>query len=222
MNLKQRLAFYKSKIGCNGVKTWQEVAPKSHYWSKSPAKRVENGAFNGSKRFIENPSDIGLRFVDFADKIAGLRHTGWFCDAFEDRLLRGAVWQLPARNGVPAYVYGWQSSDDKKAAYIDFDITEDKHTAAIRGDHMAERCANDEREHNAKWQAEQDIENAREEIHSTNKEALALISEIKKAGSFSPAVCSALQASLRGMLAYRTEQFNLITKRKADYWSAVE
>lgn len=223
MNLKQRLAFYKSKIGHNGITDWRAIVSRFHYWNKSPlVNRSQNGAWCDRSRFIENPSAVGLRFVDFADKIVDIRHTGWFCDDIQDRTLRGAVWQLPARNGAPVYVYGWQSSDDENAAFICFIVQTEKRDAAWLANSMAESDAEKEREENAKYRAEQDIENAREAIHELNKEALPLIKEIKKAGSFSPAICQALKAQLRTMFNKRKAQFELIATRERDYWSAVE
>lgn len=227
MNLQQRLAFYKSKIGQHGVKDWREVAKASHYWSKSPARAKYAaqwlcGAWGGSKRYISDTSAIGLRFVDYSDSIVRIGHTGWFVDNFQSETLRGAVWQLPARNGSPVFVYGYHDNDNEGGAFIDFDSTPSKEKAAYGGDGLAEVAAEEYRKGHAHDMAEQDIEAAKEAIHETNQAALSLIREIKQAGSFSPAICQALKAQLQIMLSERAEQFEIINERKANYWSAIE
>lgn len=199
--LKNRLAFYKAEA----------------------AKRGNNPWHDGKKRWIENTNSIGLRFVCYADQeLSYLRHNGYFADHFQDQILRGAVWQLPGRNGSPLYVYGYKDPNNEGAAHIEFDYTDDKRNAAEWADAMAEREAEQSREYYAKDAAEQDIFNARETIHQNNRDALALIREIKQAEQFTPAVCGALKSELRRMLERRAEQFALIIKRENDFWSAVE
>lgn len=219
------MAFYKSKIGSNGVTNWREVATASHYWSKSPAtvRRYRGGnPWNGSKRWIESTTATGLRYVGDAHDIAKLRHNGWYTDHFQSETYEGAVWQLPARNGAEQFVAGYLDPNNSGAAFIDFAITSDKVEAATWGDRIAEIAAEDQREFAAKELAEQDIFNAREEIHDNNRDALKLIKEIKLAGKFTPAICGALKAELQRMWSYRAKQFELITKRESDFWSAVE
>ena len=51
-------------------------------------------------RHVENCVAAGLRFVGYADKINDrIRHKGWCVDEFGDDVMRGVVYQLPARNG---------------------------------------------------------------------------------------------------------------------------
>lgn len=77
-------------------------------------------------RWIENTDQAGLRFVGFADEIdRSIQHTGWYTD--EDgcaETLRGAVWQLPGRNGVPLFVAGYCDPHNHGAARICFDVIE--------------------------------------------------------------------------------------------------
>lgn len=225
--LAKRLAFYKSKIGQNGVTDWRQVATASHYWSQSLAcaKRYAFGlcgAWNGSKRWVENTESFGFRFVDHCDQIArSIRHTGWFSDNYESETFRGAVWQLPSRKGATVFVYGYQDPNNDGAAFIDFDFVADKEKAAYYADHLAQKKAEESKEFCAKDAAEQDIENAREAIHDNNKEALGLIKEIKQAGNFSPAICAALKNQLRALMVERKKQFGVIAARQDNFWTAV-
>jgi len=91
------------------------------------------------------------------------------------------------------------------------------------GEHEAEKLAEEGREEDAKFQAEQQIETAREVIHSLNVKALALIRAIKdsKDRAFSPAICEALRENLTRQLKTRSEQFEHIATLQDDYWQAV-
>jgi len=91
------------------------------------------------------------------------------------------------------------------------------------GGHEAEKLAEEGREEDAKYQAESQIETAREVIHSMNVKALALIRAIRESDkTFAPPICEALRENLRGYLATRTEQFERIATLQADYWQAVQ
>lgn len=222
--LKNRLAFYKSEAAKCGA-DWREYASAKNYLSRSPFKGLPvHGAWHdGKKRWIENTNAIGLRFVCYADQeLQHLRRTGYFGDYLRDQIIRGAVWQLPARDGSTVYVYGYEDPNNARAALVEFDITDDKREAAKRADSLAEYAADESREFYAKDAEERDIEAAREKIHSTNRDALELIKEIKQAGQFTPAVCGALRSELRRMLSRRKDQFGIIRAREDNFWSAVE
>lgn len=158
---------------------------------------------------------------------------GFYCDHWQSGIIRGAVIKLRTPRGT-LYVPATDCTEwDGTVHYIsDFELVEKgapehEHEKAIReaarsARHYAEKEAEEAREYAAKYKAEVDQEEARETIHATNKEALALIKEIKQAGTVSPAICRALRAQLTAMMETRTEQFEVIEKRKADFWSAVE
>jgi len=92
------------------------------------------------------------------------------------------------------------------------------------GESEAEKLAEEGRDNDAQFQAEQQIEKAREVIHSLNVKALALIRAIKdsKERAFSPAICEALRENLTGYLATRSKQFKRIATLQDDYWQAVQ
>lgn len=226
--LKNRLTFYKSKVGQRGITDWRQVARASHYWSRSLAAAKRRSACNpwhGDRlRWIEKTDAVGLRFVCFADQeITYLRNQGYYADNYGDEVLRGAVWRLPARGGQEMFVYGYGDPNNEDAALICFVPTDDRRAAAQRADGMAEKAAEDSREFYVKDRAEQDILQAREEIHDINASALQLLHEIKAAGSrFSPAICNALKTQVRALLEERRAQFKIIAARKNDFLSAAE
>ena|SRR5690554_4064386 len=193
-----------------------------------PFKRKHAGisrSEDGRKLYADSFETLGWRYVGASHEIApnAVRHCGWFADHHQDALIVGAVVQLPAVNGNPQY-YAATYCDEWGGitVYLDYRSNEPE-DCAYHADECARIAAEESREFYARDQAELDIEQAREEIHATNAEALALIREIKAAGAaFSPAICSALRDRLAAYLAKRRAQFRIIEQRQANYWTAVE
>jgi len=158
--------------------------------------------------------------------------SGFYTDGFFNETIRGGVVCLRAARFtlyIPCtYCTGWdgatlyyamaerveRGSDEEKHASA---ACEAAHTAYGRAEHEAEVA----REDYAKQQAEDDICAARDEIHEINRGTLSLLAEIRKAGTFSPAICQALTNQVREQLAERRKQFDIIAKREASFWSAV-
>lgn len=177
-------------------------------------------------RWCESPADLGLRFVGYADKLARIDHTGWFTDEFQDSTVRGVVYQLPARNGRPVYVSGYDNADNGAAdnggpAAIDFgtlwtgtesdsDYYEsNRHngdgakSAAYHADKLAERMAEQERAYQAASSAGMRWADIGETIANTRRDLLALLAErreAKAAGALYPSICATLAASVNRML----------------------
>lgn len=140
-----------------------------------------------SERWCEDTADAGLRFVGFADELAPryVMHKGWYTDpdGFSGEVYRGAVWQLPARNGECLYVAGFVDPNNEGAALIDFDTIrgepDDIATeAAYRADDIARIHAEREREHQEKWQAAQRVRDLFEDICDARRQHTALIRAI--------------------------------------------
>lgn len=170
-------------------------------------------------RWCENPAAFGLRFVGFADEICRhIDHTGWFTDTDTlEEVYRGAVYQLPARNGRPIYLfgyregfehrrYGWQDTSGVESAHIDFahliygDDGEDedaKMAAARYADGMAESAAESAREYNEAYAKGSEYADLADTVKIERQLALELIREIKATGQpFGSAVCKALRAAV--------------------------
>lgn len=146
--------------------------------------------------------------------IGGMRHTGWFADNFQDELYVGEVWRLPHGKFIAGY------REQSGAVVFESRIFDDKEDAALSADGLAESAADKGREDCAKHQAEQDIVQARENIHELNKEAMEILRELKGV-ALPPAICSAVRGSLKALLRLRKAAFTLIEAREQDYWSAV-
>lgn len=109
--------------------------------------------------FVEN-TEGNLRTV-FADEVEGIRlnHTGWWCDEFQDRKLRGVVVRLSHGRCFPAY----RESDNGglMVDWSDCHLEDRSRIGGARGclieaaraaDSFAEHAAEKEREYNEAWQ----------------------------------------------------------------------
>lgn len=117
-----------------------------------------------------------------ASMLSGLRDAGeseraYYRDSFADETYRGRVWQLPARNGETQFIAGYL---DEPAAYVRLDATrnritifDDKDDAMRAADHVAERDAEAEREHDERWQAAREHDEKREDCRETMAKARA-------------------------------------------------
>lgn len=170
-------------------------------------------------RWIEKPDDCGLRFVGYADELNSfIKHTGWYTDddGFYETV-RGVVYQLPARDGKPQYVAGYDDANNPGSACLSFDITEGerdencgygcneqgKRDAASHADQIAERCAENQREYNRAWRAGSDYHELSDEISTIRKSTLKLIAEIKAARQSrnkSPMICETLATAIKDNL----------------------
>lgn len=146
-------------------------------------------------RWVENIGQAGLRFAGWADELARIDHRGWYLypDGEPDEVYRGAVLQLPARNGrplyVPAYQRGstgrdgrtWQADDSGFLVSLadavpgtesDSDwYPSNRHgdggrDAARAADSLAERDAETERDYQTAWRAGSDYAALGEELDS--------------------------------------------------------
>jgi len=150
--------------------------------------------------------DAGLRFVGFADELAPrtIQHKGWYTHPYDDgEVYRGAVWQLPARNGECLYVAGFIDPYNDSAALIDFDTIRGepdddkiKAEAAYRADAIARIHAEHEREYQEKWEAARRVRDLLEDICDARRQHTALIRAIWT-GERDDAIGARLRAACR-------------------------
>ena len=185
-----------------------------------------NPPVKGGGRWIESPERNGLRFVGWCDELADMRHRGWYTNDEETgRLCRGAVYQLPARDGRALYVEAYHNGEDGRSGWTDdtggaFVFLNSLHVGerggvesgdelagrdAARGaDHEAGRAAADEREYHEAWNAgrvtREAVERARQ-LRADARPILAELRALKAAGIAAPAACAALREAVAGMLA---------------------
>lgn len=219
-DIQSAYLFHRRTKGCRATRALELAAHDIGNGTKRYAPALGNSVVNPVMdparahgwtqcRWIENVAAIGLREAGFADELLSLRHKGWFADAFQDENYRGQVWQLPARNGRPQFVYGYADPCNPGAAFISFDIErgEDsegeqaKREAARHGDSMAEIFAESEREYSEAWQAARQWEELADDMAKARAKAKALVADMRaaiKAGQLaSAAICEALRAQVR-------------------------
>ncbi len=118
-----------------------------------PYFRVEP-ATNPKGMFFYLDSDFmpGLRW-EWCDEVSGshIRHTGWFSDDFQDQTIRGIVMRLPHGRG---FLAGW-SMGKGMASNLEYYVWDDAVDCARAADQMADRAAEDQREHEAREREEE-------------------------------------------------------------------
>ena len=201
--------------------SWQRGA---HNVTIQPKRPFDSSQY----AWIENTCAAGLRFVGYADEIAGrptwpcrgIDHQGWFIDSdFQSEVYRGGVWQLPARKGVARYLAGYSDPHNDGAAFVDLNIIEGerqtdsydsrdedaKRDAAFRADSIAERNAEREREYNDVWQKGAEYESLGEDVESERSALIELLSEsreLRKDAKLKgkPALCALLRSQVTSAL----------------------
>lgn len=165
-----------------------------------PALKTKDAHGFVNVRWVENVSD-GLRRVGFADEINRMRHRGWFTDDDGDRdeVFRGSVYRLPARDGMPQFVYGYDDPCNDDCALLSFDPVADEKEAARYADDVAESFAEAERDYHRASDAGRRFEELDVEIKGMRKEALAIAAEMRaarKAAVQAPTICATLRAKV--------------------------
>lgn len=195
--------------------------------------------FGNGLRWVERPEDVGLRFVGFADEVAPRRvdHTGWFTreDGYASgEMLRGAVYQLPARGGKARYVAGYQEigfgGDGAVVAFGEIfegerggneyrcDGGEDAaRDAARRADRIADIMAEEARDWDAAWQAGAQWAGLGEVIQDARRATLAILKE-RRAVALPPAMCGAVRARVESLLEEIRDAREKRKELAAGYW----
>ena len=156
---------------------------------------------------------------------------GFYCDGFENDTIKGGVERIRGAKCtlyVPVtYCTGWDGvTYHMRDAYpVERGSTEEEHEEARRdcaalAYSLAEREAERYRDEDAQQRAADDIEREREEIHEINRNARALLAEIR-GQEFTENVCAALRHRLHEYLADRRACFKTIAERRENYWTAV-
>jgi hypothetical protein len=176
-------------------------------------------------RWVENVSG-GLRLVGYADKIAHLRHQGWFTYDDGDRggeVLRGIVYRLPARDGKEQYVYGYEDPNNDDCALICFEAEDTAERAARAADRFAEIFAEAERDYHRAWDAGQRCRSIDEEVKEIRSETLALGAEMRAARRLAvrvPMICNVLREKIasnyRSIVKLRKERDELVSNYRRD------
>lgn len=168
------------------------------------------------------PAHDAVRFRD--------HHTGWYCDNFQDSLAVGLCLEIPGIqydaetcpgkpcgdecDHVGASTYRAAVADpwNDGAVLVDNGDTFDNIEAcAYAADALAGRYAEDGRDDDAKFQAEQQIESAVEDIHRIRREYSRLL-------ALDDAVGARLRSDKRAEVSAEIKR---IRELRNNYWSAV-
>ena len=178
---------------------------------------------DGSRRTIrriENASD-GLRLVARPD----VRYfkTGYYVDTFQDSVTVPAVLRLPSAPDGTARLLAATSDPWNPDHYlVDTDIETDErdawHSAVGLAEHYAESC----REDDAKFQAEQQIDEARDEIKAARADCHKLAGELRSLDkALPPGLCAAIRREIAGHRATVRGAVKSIRRLTAEPWTAV-
>ena len=201
------------------ARTWE---PNWHNWSE-----------DRREIYADKRDTLGDYLGDWEsfDSWMARKATGFYTDSWCDDVIKGGVERIRSAQGVfyvpVTYCTGWDGVTYYMSAaeIVPRGSDQEEHDKAIQeacwsAYNYAEREADQAREDDAKYQAEEQIAHARAEIHETNKAARALLAEIR-GQEFTQNVCEALRHRLREYLADRRRCFKLIAERQENYWSAV-
>ena len=225
---RARLRFYRERAAASKWSNdWRQ-----HRWNPWRTD-WHNRSEDGRKIYADERDTLGDYLGDWGTFLRGRcwDATGFYSDNWANDTIRGGVEKIRTPRGVlyvpVTYCTGWDGVTYYMSAaeIVPRGSDQEEHEKAIReacwsAYNYAESEADESREDEAKYQAEEQIASARAEIHATNKAARALLAEIR-GQEFTQNVCEALRHRLREYLADRRRCFELIAEREANYWSAV-
>jgi len=162
-------------------------------------------------------------------------YSGYYADNFQCELIKPYIVKIKTAQGLfiaPAVAYSdsdlatiyfskaelvekWESERNREATIF---------RMASAADTIAERLAEQGREDDAKFQAEQQAEDLRAENQQARKDAHALIVAIRDQraiGDIVAPICNALISEIKGLRAAIHRNNDRINKLAADYWLAV-
>lgn len=172
-------------------------------------------------RWIEHASR-GLRVLSPAP---GRGH-GWYVDSVCDDTTVPAVLQLPASpDGTRRYMAATSDPYNPDCYLTDCDLTDNPKTAAYWAQRLAERYAEFCREEDAKFQAEQQIADAKSTICELRVQHSRLVEEYRKSRAVFgdiPLMVNAARKSLRSLRADAAEAHKRIKRLTDNYWYAVQ
>ena len=177
------------------------------------------------KEYVCDSALVHLRLVGASqDVVKSIRHTGWFADHYQDALITGQVYRLPAKKGKTRYIAAYLESE-RGTIILFTELFDNERDAALRADDMASYAAEQSREFHAKDAAEQDILGLKEEISGIRIHCLELLREAKplrkKAGAES-VLCKELRKSVKRYLSDISKKRARIEALNDNFWLAVE
>jgi hypothetical protein len=153
-------------------------------------------SFEDMPGYITEPKD--------ADKCCHMDHTGWYTDDFSNGTIIGVVVSFrhpqdinPDNESHIFYMAGTKHSDWDGVTVYTRHTYQTEREAARRADKIAEREAEECREEDQKYHAEQKIEELKTEYHELNVKALEVIKDARNASGLFPAsICELIKNKL--------------------------
>jgi hypothetical protein len=155
-------------------------------------------AFKDMPGYVAEPKD--------ADKCCRMDYTGWFTteDGWTGETLIGVVVSIrhpqkinPETEGHIFYMAGTKHSDWDGVTVYTGELFEEERAAARRADQIAEREAEQCREEDQKYQAQEKIAELKKEFHELNVQALEVIKDARNASGLFPAsICELIKSKL--------------------------
>jgi len=131
-------------------------------WYHGPSMGAPN---EDGHRCVTAPSAYGLRFAGYSDEIiGGSHHEGWYTahDGITGEVYRGCVFRLPGKDHMTRLLAGYRDMAgdcyivDFSEVYTSIPLAKDDdgilYKAARDGDRMAQKDAEECRQHDYKWQ----------------------------------------------------------------------
>ena len=213
--IENRRAYYMARAEQENRETaarwerWPEAAPRPKTWhdiarEERARKRLKVPSWNpvfhhgaSVRRWCEDVSASGLRIEceNATEKVNG-RFTGYYCDGWESEVTHGIVVRLPGGRG---FLAGYVDPCNEGAACFDMEIAPDADTAARWADRMAERYAEDERDHAEAYRKGADYADLSDELRQTQQRRAAAIldARARRLNRRESAAWRALKAALR-------------------------
>jgi hypothetical protein len=170
--------------------TWKEVRPRQYGLNIGPDRSSPDWRSIKECKYLHVKCDakgyfestLRLRRLGWCDEVDRcIEHRGWYTtsgDNWSGEVMRGVVYQLPARNGQELFLAGYVDGVGDTYAVIDVDPTDDKIEASRWADDMArvagEACVEDDE----RFQAQQDKEREKDEAEERMDELRSELADV--------------------------------------------
>lgn len=173
------------------------------------------GRHGATLRWHEKPESV-FRLIGPAHKVTGLRHTGWYVDHNQDDTCHGLVFRTTRGTFIP----GVSDAFNQGPAMLELEEMDAAETCASRADDLARDYAESAREDDAKFKAEQQIEDKQREIAELRDRIRELVAGLRQS-TLATSVCDVMRHHIRALRRQGHACHRRIEKLTADHWAAV-
>jgi uncharacterized protein YukE len=207
---QSRMEWLKERADKAGRHWRDQWKTESYKRDKKRNTATSSTAIAGIYRGALNTDSFEACFLDYvgpADKLANLKHTGWYCDDMQWQTVRGHV--VRYRRKCPAtgkkslvYVPAVAWSDADGVTIWPRDCYDEKRDAALSADGYAESIAEGEREYQeadtALQQAQDALEQCAADVRDARQQFAAIARDFRES-VLSGAVCDLVRAELQDL-----------------------